>query len=317
MKRHDSIPLFSVALLALTALPAQVENIGGALGGASGEPLLSIESSFRPDGSLDITLLEARADAAVSLVVGFSVADVPFAGGVVRPSPDIVESFFTGSDGRMELTIPNSMIPVGLSVFFQFVVDDPSVPGGIAFSNAVGIVTYDPIVEVLVGDEWIPLDTPGSVTGSLTLDVGQEEGSFLVVEDVLRVNLRGMNVLELAEHVGNLEQFTLTWGADGRMDFVGLPLLGLTFDMFFLPRQPPVMCGDERSGEKCWKVEVTDDVLGDEFTWTSGGKNYSVTKVRLPKKVIRALERAAAGGVKVKIGTNTTSKIIKLQINVK
>lgn len=113
-------------------------DLGGALAGDS-QPSLSGSGGPADDGTLQLRLEQAGAHAAVSLVVGLDVANLPFKGGLLVPRPDLVLAGLQADAGgalALQATLPASL-PAELELAFQAWVPDAGAPQGLAASNGL------------------------------------------------------------------------------------------------------------------------------------------------------------------------------------
>lgn len=114
-------------------------DIGGALAGTNGEPLLTGLGPLTPSSPVSLVLVDAKPSAAAALVVGVVLLNAPFKGGLLVPDPLlIVPGFVTAADGSLTLdaTWPAG-IPAGLASHYQWWITDPDGPVGFAASNGV------------------------------------------------------------------------------------------------------------------------------------------------------------------------------------
>jgi hypothetical protein len=117
-------------------------DLGSALAGVSGEPELKGTSLLYPHFPFELLLSEAAPSAPVALIVGFSELNLPFKGGVLVPSPDlIVAGLGTSSNGVLELDAGWPGTPSGLSFHVQAWIVDAAGPAGFAASNALRATT--------------------------------------------------------------------------------------------------------------------------------------------------------------------------------
>jgi hypothetical protein len=119
--------------------PGVWADLGLALAGATGDPVLSGAGPLTGSTSLVIVLANALPLTSVNLVLGFSNLNLPFKGGVLVPSPDIL--FFglpVDQNGTFALsdTWPAG-IPAGLPSYFQYWISDPVGPKGFSTSNGL------------------------------------------------------------------------------------------------------------------------------------------------------------------------------------
>jgi hypothetical protein len=114
-------------------------DLGNALAGASGTPALTGTGIVQPGQLVGLSLTDAAPSAPAALFLGFSPAYVPFKGGVLVPSPDlIITGLSTSPTGSLLLnsTLPPNT-PVGFAFLAQFWVVDAGGPAGFSASNAM------------------------------------------------------------------------------------------------------------------------------------------------------------------------------------
>lgn len=117
--------------------------LGGALPGASGSPTLVGEGVLKPHEPFAITLDNAAPAALAALFVGTGVANVPFKGGILVPTPSqVILGLITDAQGELMLggTWPNT--PFTGPLFLQGWIVDAVGPQGFAASNAVAGTVY-------------------------------------------------------------------------------------------------------------------------------------------------------------------------------
>lgn len=134
-------PLVDLGALEFSAsLPVQQwTDLGEALAGTHGAPTLSGSGTLCSGTALGLTLGNALENASAFLVLGVAVASLPFKGGVLVPSPDLVVGGLpTGPLGSLTLELPFSLAGgSGLSLVWQVWLPDPAGPVGFAASNGV------------------------------------------------------------------------------------------------------------------------------------------------------------------------------------
>ncbi len=118
-------------------------DLGNALAGTYGDPVLEGFGLLGPGDPYSLNLTNARETAFTTIFVGSSTAYLPFKGGVLVPSPNLIlPGLFTQADGT--LTIAGT-IPAGLPSDFSFYVQIWLVDGGaiqgFAASNALEAMT--------------------------------------------------------------------------------------------------------------------------------------------------------------------------------
>jgi hypothetical protein len=123
----------------LTIGATQWLDLGGALAGSVGEPLLHGDGPLSALSPLSITVANAQPNAGLTLIAGFFVVDLPFKGGALVPSPDvIVLGLNTGPTGSLTLgTTWPAGVPAGFTVYVQGWISDAAGPAGFAATNGV------------------------------------------------------------------------------------------------------------------------------------------------------------------------------------
>lgn len=113
-------------------------DLGHALAGTSGLPVLTGGGALEAGSTLHWKLSNAKSSAPAWIVVGFSQIDLPFAGGLVVPAPDIVLPTTTSMSGALalDLFVP-SPLPSSQSITTQAWILDPSGIAGFSASNAI------------------------------------------------------------------------------------------------------------------------------------------------------------------------------------
>lgn len=136
----DSIGFPSVFLLRAGG-PTWVD-LGNALAGAGGTPLLVGSGATSGGQPVALTLTGAAANAPAHLVTGVSVLNAAFKGGVLVPNPDFLASLTTDGGGGLVLggNWPTFLAP-GRTLTFQYWIVDATGPMGFAASNAVSGTT--------------------------------------------------------------------------------------------------------------------------------------------------------------------------------
>lgn len=114
-------------------------DVGGALAGTFGPPVLFGAGSLLPGEQVALTLTNALPGAITTLVAGLSDASVPFKGGVLVPAPDaLVGGLVVLGSGFVPLAGPwPPGIPSGTDLWLQHWILDPAGPTGFAASNAL------------------------------------------------------------------------------------------------------------------------------------------------------------------------------------
>ena len=126
----------------LSAAGGPFLDLGHALPGSGGVPVL-VGSGTPAAGSTAVFDLSGAATAADGFLVVASVrADLPFAGGVLVPAPQLLVPLVTDSKGAFTLPViwPAGM-PVGTTNYLQAWMLDPPAASGVSASNALQVVT--------------------------------------------------------------------------------------------------------------------------------------------------------------------------------
>ncbi len=120
-------------------------DVGGALPGTHGAPLLELSGSMAPGTVVTLDMENALELAPTYLILGFGQIGVPFQGGVLVPQPDVIRLFVTDGNGRLGFAVTWPGVPAGTEVVLQAWIEDPVGPFGYAASNGVsGLGPEDP-----------------------------------------------------------------------------------------------------------------------------------------------------------------------------
>jgi glyoxylase-like metal-dependent hydrolase (beta-lactamase superfamily II) len=113
-------------------------DLGHALPGAAGTPVLTGTGTLIGGTNYSLTLSGAAPGAPAFLVIGQSRIDFPFAGGLLVPAPDVALSFGTGPTGTVTGAGTWTLdVPPGKVEYWQVWIADPSAPSGWSASNAL------------------------------------------------------------------------------------------------------------------------------------------------------------------------------------
>ena len=122
--------------------PDHWRNLGRALAGTNGHPVLIGTGTLDAGTALELRLFKAAPQATGFLVLGLAALDLPFRGGVLVPDP-----FGPGglllpvhADGSGALALAGAWpagSPAGLDIYAQYWAADPAGPVGYAASNAI------------------------------------------------------------------------------------------------------------------------------------------------------------------------------------
>lgn len=120
------------------ALASQWTLLGGGVAGALGLPVLTGSGAMVPGASVGLSLYGAPVLAPGRLVFGFTMASIPFHGGALVPSPDVLSPLVTSAAGAAHWSAPwDPGLPPGSVFFVQAWIVDAGVPGGFAASHAL------------------------------------------------------------------------------------------------------------------------------------------------------------------------------------
>jgi predicted outer membrane repeat protein len=114
-------------------------DLGYALEGTGGVPLLAGSGSLVGGQAGTLALIEARPSAPAVCFVGFTKTLAPFKGGTLIPVPPAI-AFSLTTDAGGSMVIPFFWplgLPSGFDLYFQYAVQDPAAVNGVALSNAL------------------------------------------------------------------------------------------------------------------------------------------------------------------------------------
>jgi hypothetical protein len=112
-------------------------NVGNALAGTAGAPALLLSGTLVGGSTVDVALDGALPASSAWFVLGLSLLNAPFKGGVMVPDLDVLAPFPTGS-GSVNFSFAWPIgVPAGFSFWTQFWVQDAGGPKGFAASNAM------------------------------------------------------------------------------------------------------------------------------------------------------------------------------------
>lgn len=117
-------------------------DLGNALGGTNGDPVLTGVGSLVPNSNASLDLTNANGNATAALFIGLSTINASFKGGVLVPAPNSVTVLVTPANGEIPLAFvwPRDAAP-GLPLYFQWAIQDAGAPVLVALSNAVSAET--------------------------------------------------------------------------------------------------------------------------------------------------------------------------------
>ena len=123
--------------------PPQVwTDLGGALAGINGEPLLAGTGTLNAGEAVVFSLSNVSPFAPSTLVIGVVNLSAPFKGGVMVPKPDILFGLIADGFGNLTFGGPwPASIPSGITTYYQYWIVDAGGPKGLAASNAISGTT--------------------------------------------------------------------------------------------------------------------------------------------------------------------------------
>lgn len=134
IQRSGSAYLFRVG--------ADWTDLGHALDGARGEPVLRGSGSLWGGSSFSLSLDNGLANSTAVLIVGGAEVLAPFRGGTLVPQPAQLFVFGTGATGEVQL---DAAWPEGIAgktqAIFQYWIVDPAGPFGMSASNGLSALT--------------------------------------------------------------------------------------------------------------------------------------------------------------------------------
>ena len=124
------------------SLHAQWADLGAALAGTSGLPVLAGSGTLVAGSPGTLALSAARPTSSAVLLVGLTKLNAPFKGGTMVPFPQLLLFLATNPAGGLNLpfTMPAGLPPETL-VVFQFWIGDPLAVAGFGASNGLSATT--------------------------------------------------------------------------------------------------------------------------------------------------------------------------------
>jgi hypothetical protein len=119
------------------------QDVGFALAGGAGTPLLSGSGSLVAGQPIALSLTHGKPHASTTLVLGGSLLSAPFKGGTMIPALDqLVTGLVTNGAGAIALggTWPAGL-PAGFTVYLQAWIQDGGAPAGFSASNGLAAGT--------------------------------------------------------------------------------------------------------------------------------------------------------------------------------
>lgn len=125
------------------ALAGSFVPLGGALAGSNGVPLLSGSGSLVADESTLLQITHGKPGGSAWFIVGLTLLDAPFKGGVLKPSLDVVQPpLALDGSGALALVFPWAPgLPAGTAVHTQAWIPDAAGPAGFSSTQGLSLVT--------------------------------------------------------------------------------------------------------------------------------------------------------------------------------
>lgn len=117
-------------------------DLGFAKAGTYGDPVLSGTGDLVGGNPVSFNLSNALPSTVAFLVIGFGEQDLPFKGGVLVPTFNLMLTLGTDATGSLVLngTMPNG-VPSGTNLFFQYLILDAGGVHHMSFSNGLQATT--------------------------------------------------------------------------------------------------------------------------------------------------------------------------------
>lgn len=131
----------SEVLAARFLLESSFGDLGAALAGTTGQPLLDGSGQVLAGETVTLSLTNALPLTSTGLVLGFQQLLAAFKGGTLVPSPDILwVGLPVDAAGSLLLELPWPTLPGGFEISAQHWIVDPGGPAGFSASNALSIL---------------------------------------------------------------------------------------------------------------------------------------------------------------------------------
>jgi hypothetical protein len=135
---HDPGYTFAMDSLQAHVVEGDWTDLGQGLAGTHGAPTLVGNGTLYGGDLMALTLSSALESSIAAVVVGLGEINIPFMGGVMVPSIDLLIWVPTSPTGFFETAVPwPEGAPSGSTLTFQFWVVDAAGPFGLSASNAV------------------------------------------------------------------------------------------------------------------------------------------------------------------------------------
>ncbi len=120
------------------SLHARWADLGHALAGTAGSPVLAGSGTLAGSSSCSFSLSAARPSAAAMLIFGFTQLNFPLKGGVLVPVPQLLVPMPTNASGTAGLPfVMPPVVPPGVDLVLQVWIPDPAGVQGLAASNGL------------------------------------------------------------------------------------------------------------------------------------------------------------------------------------
>jgi hypothetical protein len=123
--------------------PSPWEDLGNGLAGVSGIPTLAGTGTLIAGAPTNLDLSNAAPSAMAGLILGLSENPTPFMGGMLVPFPvQVLLPLTTSPTGTIALANAwPAGVPSGVSILYQYAIQDAAAVQGVALSNALKSTT--------------------------------------------------------------------------------------------------------------------------------------------------------------------------------
>ncbi|MHC4845933.1 MAG: integrin alpha, partial [Planctomycetota bacterium] len=138
----DGTPGVTGAVWTLFLNAATWIDVGNALAGAKGDPILTGLGSLVVGEDMALMLTNTCPATTAYLAVGASALHAPFKGGVFVPDPILILPMGVGPSGELAIVGPWAPgVPPDVTLWFQYWMVDPAGPAGFSASNGLAATT--------------------------------------------------------------------------------------------------------------------------------------------------------------------------------
>ncbi len=118
---NQTVTLTNVRIVGQLTIHGGWYDLGHALAGSTGTPVLSGSGALKAGTPVTISLTNAAQSSPTLFVVGLSQINVPFEGGIMVPSLDLITTIPTDANGSIVIpAVWPAAIPPNLSVYMQY-----------------------------------------------------------------------------------------------------------------------------------------------------------------------------------------------------